>query len=130
MTESKEAKKVLPSGLVIPPKKQKLSKAERRAIQEQQRAAKSGGSGNVPPKSANVDTVATLTKNVSKLSTMSADSSGSVSKEKEGNSHMSSVPSVSLIAKDDPPTKAPKSKEIALLSHLPPYRGTFESISI
>mmetsp|Transcript_26750 Transcript_26750/g.61516 ORF Transcript_26750/g.61516 Transcript_26750/m.61516 type:complete len:495 (-) Transcript_26750:78-1562(-) len=37
----KKEKKV-PEGLVIPPKKPKLTKAERRALQEQQRAAKAG----------------------------------------------------------------------------------------
>jgi hypothetical protein len=132
MTESKDSKKAPPSGLVIPPKKPKLSKAERRALQEQQRAAKSGGGGssnssNVPPKDGNVDTVATLTKKVSKLSTTSVESSGHASKIEDGNNHKSPVTSLStsVASKDVPPTKPQKSKEIALLSHLPPYRGTF-----
>lgn len=38
--EQKKEKKTPKEGLVIPPKKPKLSKAERRAIQEAQRAAK------------------------------------------------------------------------------------------
>eukprot|EP00581_Thalassiosira_minuscula_P011596 CAMPEP_0183714700 /NCGR_PEP_ID=MMETSP0737-20130205/9155_1 /TAXON_ID=385413 /ORGANISM="Thalassiosira miniscula, Strain CCMP1093" /LENGTH=531 /DNA_ID=CAMNT_0025943685 /DNA_START=61 /DNA_END=1656 /DNA_ORIENTATION=+ len=44
---SKKEKKAKPANLVIPPKKPKLSKAERRALQEAQRAAKAaGGDGN------------------------------------------------------------------------------------
>ena len=45
-TASKKEKKSKPANIVIPPKKPKLSKAERRALQEAQRAAKAaGGSG-------------------------------------------------------------------------------------
>lgn len=40
---AKKDKKAPPANLVIPPKKPKLTKAERRALQEQQRAAKAAG---------------------------------------------------------------------------------------
>jgi hypothetical protein len=49
MTEqgaNKKGKKAPPANLVIPPKKPKLTKAERRALQEQQRAAKVAGNGD------------------------------------------------------------------------------------
>ena len=42
MTEQAKKEKKKPENLVIPPKKPKLSKAERRALQEAQRAAKAG----------------------------------------------------------------------------------------
>ncbi|KAL7537466.1 hypothetical protein ACHAXR_007978, partial [Thalassiosira sp. AJA248-18] len=42
---TKKEKKAKPTNVVIPPKKPKLSKAERRALQEAQRAAKAGGGG-------------------------------------------------------------------------------------
>ena len=41
----KKEKKAPPEGLVIPPKKPKMTKAERRALQEAQRAAKTAGGG-------------------------------------------------------------------------------------
>ena len=42
-TGKPKKEKKIPEGLVIPPKKPKLTKAERRALQEQQRAAKGAG---------------------------------------------------------------------------------------
>ena len=49
VTKPKKEKKAPPADLVIPPKKPKMSKAERRALQEAQRAAKAdsgaGGGG-------------------------------------------------------------------------------------
>jgi hypothetical protein len=46
--EAKKEKKAPPKDFVVPPKKPKLSKAERRALQEAQRSAKA--SGEEPPK--------------------------------------------------------------------------------
>jgi translation initiation factor eIF-2B subunit delta len=48
MSEQAKKEKKRPENLVIPPKQPKLSKAERRALQDAQRAAKSGGSGPRP----------------------------------------------------------------------------------
>ena len=48
-TAAKKDKKSKPTNIVIPPKKPKLSKAERRALQEAQRAAKAAGGSGKPP---------------------------------------------------------------------------------
>lgn len=48
-----------PKDLVIPPKKPKLSKAERRALQEAQRAAKAGGGGKAKAKQSAAPTKTT-----------------------------------------------------------------------
>ena len=118
-------KKAPPSNLVVPPKKPKLSKAERRAVQEQQRAAKSGDRGN----NAVVQTASTVPKpSNNKVPAANVDQkhqqqhhvpnqtlmSGSATAEKEA--HASA---------EDTLANHKKSKGISLLSHLPPYRGTF-----
>ncbi|KAL7522738.1 hypothetical protein ACHAWX_007419 [Stephanocyclus meneghinianus] len=49
---AQKKEKSKPANLVIPPKKPKLSKSERRELQERQRAAKATGTSDVPPAKA------------------------------------------------------------------------------
>lgn len=62
-TKKEKSKKEKPANLVIPPPKPKLSKAERRALQEQQRAAKSALQGDQGgSKSANTEQSPAISK--------------------------------------------------------------------
>ena len=116
-------KKAPPPNLVVPPKKPKLSKAERRALQEQQRAAKSGDRGNgapvqspsTAPQQTNnkVPAVHVEQKQHQQYVTQHSDTSGNTTAEKEVHTKA-----------EDTNANHKKSKGIALLSHLPPYRGT------
>jgi len=104
----KKEKKAPPAGLVIPPKNPKLSKAERRKIQEEQRAAK-GLKGDGTQRAAKGlkgdGTLASQKKGVDK---QHADMKAAGSRTNNGNGVTSS---------DD------KNKTLNFFSHLPPYKG-------
>ena len=118
------SKKAPPSNLVVPPKKPKLSKAERRALQEEQRAAKGGGGGAsaraslTPPLQNGKVHVA-----VNQLQQQPPHQQTLPSGNKATGTSTEIVADVTLQNK---PLDPKKSKGISLLSHLPPYRGTFE----
>lgn len=102
--EGKKEKKK-PDGLVIPPKKPKLTKAERRALQEQQRAAKAVGGGGKGKQQQQQQ------QSSPKPETPPQGEGG---KEKEVKETSAST--------EAPPSKE-NSKTISLFSHLPPYQG-------
>lgn len=129
-------KKAPPSNLVVPPKKPKLSKAERRALQEQQRAIKSGSSG-VHASSAHVSSSSTQLplQNVKAASGKSSPEHGLADRHQTlpSGSSMHTTSTCTEIEADAMLEKTTddhkKSKEISLLSHLPPYRGTLRYIT-
>lgn len=119
-------KKAPPSNLVVPPKKPKLSKAERRALQEQQRAAKSG---------ERVNNAAVQSPSTAPLP--SNNKVPPIKVEQKQNTSQQTLTSGSTTAEKEAHTKAEetianqkKSKGISLLSHLPPYRGTFGKLTL
>ena len=101
----KPAKKEKPTNLVIPPKKPKLSKAERRALQEQQRAAKEA----TQPAKQNKQKQKPPPKTPPQ-------------QPKQG--RQQDIPALCHESDDNL-----KKKEVRLLAHLPPYRGTYVSVS-
>lgn len=118
-------KKAPPSNLVVPPKKPKLSKAERRALQEQQRAAKSGE--RVNNAAVQSPSTAPLPSN-NKVPAIKVEQ-----KHQQQNTSQQTLTSGSTTAEKEAHTKAEetianqkKSKGISLLSHLPPYRDPYE----
>jgi hypothetical protein len=99
--------KEIPANLVIPPKKEKLSKAERRALQQQQRAAKAARQDGGGQQQTQQKPPAQPKQQQPKPPSKSADEN--------------KVPESTAQTTDD---KAPPNKEVSVLSHLPPYRGT------
>lgn len=108
--------KKVPANIVVPPKKAKLSKAERRALQEQQRAAKAGIT--LPPKQ--------LQQQQSQAPTPARAPSNATS----GSDQQKSSPTDGSDTRQKINNQGPKggdrkkSNQISRLSHLPPYRGT------
>ena len=96
-----KSNKEVPKNLVIPPKKPKLNKAERRALQESQRADK----GN--ERSSGIGSVGTST------TTTTNTTSSTIKKV--------IVESSVLSSNEATPSD---SKAISSLAHLPPYRGS------
>lgn len=107
----KKAKKEKPANLVIPPKKPKLSKAERRALQEQQRAAKAQRQAQPADKSSG--------KNKGKQQ----NTASPVSNKSQEQNKSSAAPTQKseVLAVNADGTKDPK--QISVLAHLPPFRG-------
>ena len=111
-TTEKAKKKSINPNIVIPPKKPKLSKTERRALQEAQRAAKQqqqqqqkGNKGNNKP-----------TKQQSKQQ----------SKQPETKEETSIV-----VQPSEKKSQGDGNKRTAnLFSHLPPYKGMFSSMTV
>lgn len=95
--QQNQPQKEKPTGIVIPPKKPKLSKAERRALQEQQRAAKSAGRGGKPQKKPQQQ-----------------------QQQEKQPAEVEPKRQQAPVEAEDPK----QSKRITLLAHLPPYRGT------
>ena len=103
--QPKKAKdKVAPKNLVIPPKKPKLSKAERRALQEAQRAAK-----GVPQKKS-----AKTAKNVNKPDSGKSNASKAADASRHANTEEASVSKGS---------SSSGGKVLGLFEHLPKYKG-------
>lgn len=106
----KKKEKKVPEGLVIPKKKPKLSKAERRALQESQRAEKAGGG---PVKKGAPEEAPSQNAKSTTATTGPTTEGSATTATQEG-------------ASSENATAADKAREerntIALFSHLPPYQ--------
>ena len=121
----KKEKKV-PEGLVIPPKKPKLTKAERRALQEQQRAAKAAAQGGKQPKKGGDSAAKGNDKEGSQQQQPSASKGG-----KAGNSNSQNNNNNNTTKKADRKDTSEEKKEEGVASNglvatLPPYRDPSE----
>ena len=115
----KKKDKKPPPGLVIPPKRPKLTKAERRALQEKQRAAKAvaqGGKGGkqlqATPKKHVLDAVASAEKDGSSQPKSNSNNKTDAEKNDTGSSSQSNTNNAGNDCLD-------------LFSHLPQYKGTW-----
>ena len=95
-----KSNKEVPKNLVIPPKKPKLNKAERRALQESQRADKGNGTAS------GIGSVGTST-------TTTTTTSSTIKKV---------IVEASILSSNE--ATPSDSKAISSLAHLPPYRGS------
>jgi len=105
-----KASKETPKNLIIPPKKPKLTKAERRALQESQRADKAStliGDAKKPALSVKDPSTTTTSPVMVADATVKASTTANNS---NNNNHK----------------KTDTTKVIASLAHLPPYRGTYD----
>jgi len=107
-----KSEKEKPPNLVIPPKKPKLTKAERRALQEQQRAAKTDEQGGQQK-------VISSGKSQGKEQQISASSGiPKISNDIQGQKPKTRTRDTETIGD----AKEKDSKEISVLSHLPSFR--------
>mmetsp|Transcript_6551 Transcript_6551/g.7135 ORF Transcript_6551/g.7135 Transcript_6551/m.7135 type:complete len:163 (+) Transcript_6551:126-614(+) len=110
-----KSEKEKPPNLVIPPKKPKLTKAERRALQEQQRAAKTDEQGGQQK-------VISSGKSQGKEQQISASSGiPKISNDIQGQKPKTRTRDTETIGD----AKEKDSKEISVLSHLPSFRGKY-----
>jgi translation initiation factor eIF-2B subunit delta len=117
--QPKKEKKKPDGNFVIPPPKPKLTKAERRALQEQQRDAKNEGGGGkgqaaTPPSGAAASTAAATAKPAPSSSTATATHAPGSAKA-DAHAAVSSPPTCDKENSHD-------SKIVALVSHLTPYQ--------
>jgi hypothetical protein len=103
--EAQKEKKAPPKDFVVPPKKPKLSKAERRALQEAQRSAKA--SGDEPPK-VMAQQAPPLQTEIKLEATAASDQTQAAPVEPE------------QAMKDN--------KTVDLFRHLPQFRGTWDTL--
>jgi hypothetical protein len=118
MTEEetvKIEKKAPPANLVIPPKKPKLGKAERRALQEQQRAEKANR-GQPPQGGAD---------NHHKKTPVAAVAASEPTPKSDVSSTALKTPNKAASKAEETKVveKTMDDKAIDLFSHLPPYQG-------
>jgi len=127
-------KKAPPANLVIPAKKPALTKAERRALQEKQRAEKeqrqTGGGGGSNSNSNNKkgeDSTATttVTSAVATTTTTTTTSTTTTKTPSKPLKTSSSSEEVSKVGKIPNDNDSKDDKAIDLFSHLPQYQGTF-----
>ena len=111
--QTKAGKKAPPANLVIPPKKPKLTKAERRALQEAQRAAKAAGGGK-PQKQPQKQQ---QQKQQSQPQGIKKDGEQSTQSQQQTDKNASANTQARKETTDD--------KTVDLFSHLPQYRGTW-----
>jgi len=111
--------KTKPTNLVIPPKRPKLTKAERRALQEQQRAAKAkagggGGKGHLQP---------TPKKHVQEVSHNQLSSGGNNNNNNNNESNNGDTTSTNkTVTSTDSNQTSGSNGCLDLFSHLPQYR--------
>ncbi len=110
--ELKKEKKVPPPNLVIPPKKPKLNKAERRALQEKQRAEKAGKQPDEKPDIVAYQPPEVKVEAVEPSKNISAGSVKPVLKSKPA-----------IASEEGNEEKKMDDKTIHLFSHLPQYQG-------
>lgn len=129
--KKKVKEKKTPSNIVIPPKKPKLSKAERRALQEAQRAAKGqrvdGGDGEKKMKPANDEEavaggghkVAAESKNLDRKASGVTTSTTGTGNSNSARAILKQGKATSQVKEEDD-----KEKTLNFFSHLPLYKGT------
>ena len=118
--DEKKPKKQIPEGLVIPPKKPKLTKAERRALQEQQRAAKAARQNHDSQQQQQQGGAKTMEgspkpQHYKSTNASAATASGKKHDKKAGDD-------VTLSASKVKSAPATKQKSISMVSHLAPYQ--------
>ena len=109
--QSAKKDKKLPQGLVIPPKKPKLTKAERRALQEAQKAAK--GQQSTPKQYKSQEKDSTL--------------ASSASSKQQQQQQLPQVEPVKInpgSCEEKKEDNESNNKTLELFSHLPKHRGT------
>jgi hypothetical protein len=109
-----KAIKETPKNLIIPPKKPKLTKAERRALQESQRADKAStliGDAKKPALSVKDPSTNTTSPAMVADATVKASTTATTTANNSNNNNNK---------------KTDTTKAIASLAHLPPYRGTYD----
>ena len=114
---NKKKEKLIPKGLVIPKKKPKPSKAERRALQEQQRAAKASKSNAGDKLSSSTDKAGVLTSGAEQKKQQ--DVKGAKHKRVAIATGRDGGNSATV-----PDNFAEERNTFSLFSHLPPHQGT------